>query len=89
MNDHDPRDPLASTLRTWRHAPPPAPDFDKTVWARIRSAETSAPARSASILHFPSALPLAAGVAVLLSIAAGSGTAFALNRTLSTERMAA
>lgn len=89
MNDHDSRDPLASTLRTWRHEPAPAPDFDGAVWARIRSAETAAPARTASIFHFPSALPLAASVAVLLSIAAGTGTAFALNRTLSTNRMAA
>lgn len=89
MNDHDSRDPLASTLRTWRHEPAPAPGFDKAVWARIRSAETAAPARTASILHFPSSLPFAAGLAVLLSIAAGTGTAFALNRTLSTDRMAA
>jgi hypothetical protein len=89
MNDHDSRDPLGATLRTWRHEPAPSPDFDKAVWARIRSAETSAPTHTASILHFPSAFPLAASVAVLLSIAAGTGTAFALNRTLSTDRMAA
>lgn len=87
MNDHDSRDPLASTLRTWRHEPAPAPDFGKAVWARIRSAET-APARTASIFPFPSVLPLAASLAILASIAAGTGTAFALNRTLSTERMA-
>lgn len=86
MKDHDPLSPL---LGGWEHTPAPAPDFRDQVWARIRSAETSASARSASIFHFPSALPLAASVAVLLSIAAGSGTAFALNRTLSTERMAA
>lgn len=85
MNDHDPLPPL---LGGWEHKPAPAPDFRDQVWARIRSAETAAPARTASIFHFPSALPLAASIAVLLSIAAGTGTAFALNRTLSTERMA-
>jgi hypothetical protein len=85
MNDHDSRDPLDSTLRTWRHEPAPAPGFDNQVWARIRSSETAA---SSNILHFPSALPLAASLAILLSVAAGTGTAFALNRTLSTERMA-
>ncbi|MEZ0218400.1 MAG: hypothetical protein ACAH89_14780 [Rariglobus sp.] len=85
MNDHDPLPPL---LGGWGHKTAPAPDFRDQVWASIRSAETAAPARTASIFHFPSALPLAASVAVLLSIAAGSGTAFALNRTRSTDRMA-
>jgi hypothetical protein len=85
MNDHDPLSPL---LRGWEHQPAPAPDFRDQVWARIRSAETAAPARTASIFHFPSALPLAASLAILASIATGTGTAFALNRTLSTERMA-
>ncbi len=85
MNDNDPLSPL---LRGWEHKPSPAPDFRDQVWGRIRSAETAAPARIASILRFPSALPLAASIAVLLSIAAGTGTAFALNRTLSTDRMA-
>jgi len=82
MNDHDPLSPL---LRGWEHKPAPAPDFRDQVWARIRAPETVTPA---NVLRFPSALPLAASLAILASIAAGTGTAFALNRTLATERMA-
>ncbi len=89
MNDQSDRDPLASTLRSWSHTPAPAPDFRDQVWSRIRSASSAAPSPFASILRFPSALPLAASLALLLSIAAGTGTAFALNRTVSTDRMAA
>lgn len=85
MNDPTPRDPLSSALRAWRHKPGPAPDFRARVWTRIRSADT---ARTASVFPFPQALPLAASLAILASVAAGTGTAFALNRTLSTERMA-
>jgi hypothetical protein len=88
MNDHDPLSPL---LRRWQHAPSPAPGFRDQVWTRIHSSAgtTAAPARSATLLRFPSALPLAASLAILASIAAGTGTAFALNRTLSNDRMAA
>lgn len=83
----DPRDPLSATLQTWRHEPAAAPDFNKDVWARIHSAESVRPA--ATVFHFPSALPLAACLAILFSLAAGTGGAFALNRTLTTDRMAA
>lgn len=83
MNDHDPLSPL---LRGWKHTPAPAPDFRDQVWSRIRS--SSSAAAPSNILRFPSALPLAASLAILASVAAGTGTAFALNRTLSTERMA-
>jgi hypothetical protein len=89
MNAPDSRDPLASTLRTWRHTPAPAPAFRDQVWARIHTSADTALARHATLLRFPSALPLAASLAILASIAAGTGTAFALNRTLSTDRMAA
>ena len=90
MNDQDSRDSLASTLRTWRHAPAPTPDFRDQVWARIRTTENTSPAGFArNVLHFPQALPLAASLAVILALAAGSGTAFALNRAQSTDRMAA
>ncbi len=83
----DPRDPLSSTLQAWRHEPAPAPDFNDQVWARIHSAATVR--QPSALFHFPHALQLAASVAVLLSIAAGSGTAFALNHTRTTQRMAA
>jgi len=82
----DPRDPLSSTLKLWQHEPAPAPDFRNQVWNRIHA---SVDRSSASIFHFPGALPLAASLAVLFSIAAGSGTAFALNQSLTTDRMAA
>lgn len=84
---NDPRDPLSSTLHTWSHEPAPAPDFNDRVWARIRSAEVSP--KQGTLLHFHLALPMAASIALILSIAAGTGGAFALNRTRTTERMAA
>ncbi|MET0263020.1 MAG: hypothetical protein ABW223_08995 [Rariglobus sp.] len=90
MHDHEPRDPLSATLKTWRHEPASAPDFDRAVWDRIhhtQAAETHAP--FAALLRFPGAFPLAASLAVLLAIAAGTSTAFALNRSQSSERMAA
>jgi hypothetical protein len=84
-----PRDPLSSTLQSWHHEPAPAPEFNDQVWARIHAAAApSAAHASATILHFPWALRLAASLAVLLSLATGSGTAFALNQTRTTERMA-
>lgn len=86
---NDPRDPLSSTLHSWRHEPAPSPDFNNQVWARIQSADTAAARQPFAFLHFRHALPLAASVAVLLSIAAGSGSAFALNHTRTTQRMAA
>lgn len=90
MNDS--RDPLDSTLRSWRHEPAPAPAFRDEVWARIRSAETApseASAKEGNLLHFPQAFPLAACIAIVLSVAAGSGGAFALSRAQSADRMAA
>jgi hypothetical protein len=82
----DSRDPLSSTLQSWRHEPSPAPAFNKHVWARIRS-ETAAQKRVA-LFNFSSSLPLAAGLAILFAVAAGSGTAFALNQTRTADRMA-
>ncbi len=90
-----PRDPLSSTLQSWHHEPTPAPDFRNQVWARIHAVEAtsattpSTHARPAPTFPFANALPLAASLAVLLSLAAGSGTAFALNQSRATERMAA
>lgn len=98
MNDsapRPPRDPLSSTLQTWRHDPDPAPDFNSTVWARIQSTESAAfappstgPFARIFRFPFPSAFPLAASIALLASLAIGSGGAFALSRTRTTERMA-
>jgi hypothetical protein len=85
---NDPRDPLSSTLQSWRHEPTPAPDFNHQVWARIRAADHAPARRPFAFLH-RHALPLAASVAVILSILAGSGSAFALNHTRTTQRMAA
>jgi hypothetical protein len=85
MNDHDSRDPLSPLLGGWKHSPAPAPDFAQNVWSRIRTAET------ASIIRFPSAipLPLAASVAVTLSILAGTLAALGVSRAQTTDRMAA
>lgn len=83
----DSRDSLSSTLQSWPHEPAPSPDFSQQVWIRIRTSETARP--HSPLLHFPNALQLAASVAVMLSLAAGSSTAFALNHTRTNERNAA
>jgi hypothetical protein len=85
MKDHDPLSPL---LGSWKHSPSPSPDFAEGVWSRIRTAETAAPA---SIIRFPFAipLPLAASVAVTLSILAGTVAALGVSRAQTTDRMAA
>ena len=91
MNDHDSLSPL---LGSWKHTPAPAPDFADRVWSRIHSAapvataETTAPA---SIIRFPFAipLPLAASVAVTLSILAGTVAALGVSRAQTTDRLAA
>lgn len=85
MKDHDPLSPL---LGSWKHTPAPAPDFTAGVWSRIRTAEATAPA---SIIRFPFAmpLPLAASLAVTLSILAGTLGALAVNQAQTTDRMAA
>lgn len=94
MNDpapNAPRDPLSATLQSWRHEATPTADFNASVWSRIRSATpgTSTAPAAARIFHFPGALPLAASLAIILSLAAGTGGAVALNRTITTDRMAA
>lgn len=86
------RDPLDTTLRSWRHEPAPAPGFQDEVWGRIRAAETApseALAKEGNLLHFPQALPLAACIAIVLSVAAGTGGALVVNRSQSADRMAA
>jgi hypothetical protein len=88
-------DPLSRVLQSWKHDPAPAPDFNKAVWARIRSAEVSmtspseALAKEGQLLAFPRQLPLAASFAVLLAGLAGTGAALTLNHGQSTDRMAA
>jgi hypothetical protein len=79
-------DPLNSLLASWHHEPPPAANFNAGVWARIRAGEGTRP--RTLIVRFPWALPLAASVAVLLSIAGGTGWALALNEAQSADRMA-
>jgi hypothetical protein len=73
-------------LQTWRHTPAPDPDFNRTVWAHIKSAPS---AQSWSeLFHFPGALPLAASLAIVCALAAGSGGAVALKRSMTSDRMA-
>jgi len=79
-------DPLSSLLASWRHDPTPAADFNAGVWARIQAGEQARP--RAAIVRFPWALPLVASVAVLLSIAGGTGWALVLNESQSADRMA-
>jgi len=80
-------DPLESLLASWHHDPAPVADFNAGVWARIQAGEQTRPL--GPIVRFPWALPLAASVAVLMSIAGGTGWALALNEAQSADRMAA
>jgi hypothetical protein len=82
----NPTDPLKPLLASWRHEPTPLPQFEAEVWSRLHSADSNHPI--STVFRFPAALPLAASIAVLLSIAAGTSTAVALNQSQSTERMA-
>jgi hypothetical protein len=93
MNDHD---PLSDLLKTWSHQAREAPDFNRDVWARVRrKKESAAPATLLGrLLTFPVAtarwaMPLAASVLLLLSLAVGSGAAFAYESITRDERMAA
>ena len=79
----NPPDPLPALLANWRHAPAPTPDFEAKVWGRIR-----ANAKTATAVRFAWSLPLAACVTVLLSVAAGTGSALALNQAQTAELMA-
>jgi len=82
-------DSLSTLLKTWRHAPPPAPDFSSSVWTRIRASEQAPPSASAPVLRFPVPLPLAAGFALLLAGLAGAGAGLVVNREHAADRMAA
>ena len=79
-------DPLPSLLASWSHEPVPDSHFNEAVWARIHAGEQARP--RAPISWFPSTLPMAASVALLLSIAGGTGWAHALNTAQSADRMA-
>ena len=88
-----PSDPLSDLLRTWTYEPPADSDFNRSVWARIEQ-KTSAPrpARGlAAIFAFPLAWnpALAAGFAILLSAAIGSGAAMAYDHSAREKKMAA
>jgi hypothetical protein len=60
--------------------------FNRGVWSRIHAPEDSH--RFVQFFRFSQALPLAACVTVLLSLAVGSGSALVLNHAQSAERMA-
>jgi hypothetical protein len=93
MNDQD---SLSNLLKTWRHQARETPGFNRDVWARVR-AENDAAAQGSwlrPLLFFPAAtarwaMPLAASVLLLLSLAVGSGAAFAYETLTRDERMAA
>lgn len=94
MNDD--RDLLSPLLKTWRHTPPEAPDFNRGVWGRVQTTQDSSLLRNVfSVLaFFPTErarvlMPIAASVALVLSLAAGSGAAFAYDSLTRDDRMAA
>ncbi len=94
MNDDD---SLSSLLKTWRHQPLEAPDFNRSVWSRLQAepANTAtAPRLFDQLLAFPGAtarwtMPLAASFVLLLSLATGSGVALAYDSMTRDDRMAA
>jgi hypothetical protein len=93
MNEQD---SLSTLLKTWRHKPNEEPGFSQNVWAQIR-AEQGRPAETsflAQLLAFPSrgsrwAMPAAASILLLFSLATGSGVAYAYSSLTRNDRMAA
>lgn len=94
------RDSLSRLLKTWGSPATESTDFCANVWARIRSAQNEQPARqsgAAAILarvfripaeQFGWAMPVAAGLVLMLSIAAGTTAAHAYDSQRRTELMA-
>lgn len=82
-------DSLSTLLRTWRHQPSDAPDFNAAVWARIRAQERAASMPLAVVRSFRWTLPLAAGFTVIASVAFGVGAGLAVSRSQTADRMAA
>jgi len=91
MNDEDSLSPL---LKTWRHQPREAPGFNRSVWTRLQAESASRKTSGLGhLLHFPLArarwaMPVAASLALLLSLAAGSGAALAYESFTLKDRMA-
>jgi hypothetical protein len=92
MNDHD---PLSGLLKTWRHHSHEAPDFNRGVWSRLEAKpEATEAGWLRQLLAFPAAtarwaMPMAACVLLLLSLATGSGAALAYDSITRDDRMAA
>ncbi len=95
MTDRDPH--LSNVLKDWRHAPPAAPRFNDEVWSRIEAART-APWTLAGFLatrlgipaqEFRWALPVAATLALVFAVAAGTGAGLLHTRLTENDRMAA
>lgn len=94
------REPVSELLQTWRVPPIEHSDFSDNVWSRIHSAEREKPARRfdaaaiiARVFHIPAeqfrwALPVAASLVVIASIAAGTTAAHVYDSQRRTELMA-
>ena len=94
------RDPVSDLLKTWRIPPAESSHFSHAVWRRIHSAETQqrelspgAFALLARVFRIPAeqfrwALPVAAGLVVMASIAAGTTAAHVYDSQRRTELMA-
>ena len=91
MNDED---SLSSLLKTWRHQPREASDFKRGVWSRLQAKPaTTDSSLFGQLFAFPAAttrwaMPLAASLVLLLSLATGSGVAFAYESMTRDDRMA-
>ena len=78
------RDPLSSVLAEWQPQPDSAPTFAADVRARLQAQPAFTPSPLARILHFPAALPLAAGFAIMI----GVFSALSMNRSETQSQMA-
>jgi len=91
MNDDDSLSPL---LKTWRHQPHEVSDFNRGVWVRLQAEPASKESGVFGwLIAFPlvgarRAMPIAASLTLLLSLAAGSGVAFAYESLTHDDRMA-
>ena len=95
MSPSDPE--LSGTLKCWRHEPPPAPQFNAEVWARIAAKRNPRGNVAAFLRDFLGIsvqpvrwmVPLAASVVLVLAAIAGAGVGSLRTSRVRNERMAA
>lgn len=84
MNDQR----LSDLLRSTRIDPARDPQFEAAVWDRIRRGPGQLSAAAGTTAAFRWALPLAASLALIASVATGIGAGLRVTRAQTNERMA-